>query len=125
MLNPYFSGFGDETGEGDGLGYNLNIPLKEGIKGTVYRKSLAKALEAIREYNPSYLIIALGLDIAKGDPTGTWLLSANDFQENGEMIAKMKIPTLVVQEGGYQNRVLGINAKHFFKASGKVITWTN
>jgi acetoin utilization deacetylase AcuC-like enzyme len=31
------------------------------------------------------------------------------------MIGGIKIPTLVVQEGGYKNISLGVNARHFFK----------
>jgi len=31
------------------------------------------------------------------------------------MIASLKIPTLIIQEGGYRNRFLGINARSFFK----------
>jgi acetoin utilization deacetylase AcuC-like enzyme len=31
------------------------------------------------------------------------------------LIGQLKLPTLVVQEGGYRNRVLGINARHFFQ----------
>ncbi|MDP2730376.1 MAG: hypothetical protein Q8O55_07830 [Dehalococcoidales bacterium] len=29
------------------------------------------------------------------------------------MIGSLHFPTLVVQEGGYDTRVLGINARHF------------
>ncbi|MEQ8811909.1 MAG: hypothetical protein RIE59_22770, partial [Imperialibacter sp.] len=64
---------------------------------------------------PDYLVIALGLDIAKGDPSGTWLLSPDDFAINGKMIAELKLPTLVIQEGGYKNKVLGVNARRFFQ----------
>jgi len=60
-------------------------------------------------------VIALGLDTAKGDPTGTWSLSAADFQINGEIIGKSKSPVLFVQEGGYKNKVLGVNARRFFQ----------
>ncbi len=112
---PNFTGFEDEVGEGKGKGYNLNITLPQGVTGKEYRKSLSKALEVIKDFNPTYLVLALGLDIAKGDPTGTWLLSADDFTENGKMIAGVGIPTVVIQEGGYQNKVLGSNARHFFK----------
>ncbi|PIQ34327.1 MAG: acetylpolyamine amidohydrolase [Bacteroidetes bacterium CG18_big_fil_WC_8_21_14_2_50_41_14] len=111
---PYFSGFNDETGAGEGRGYNLNFPLPETLDGAGYRVTLSKALSAIQKYKPEYLVIALGLDTAKDDPTGTWTLAAKDFEENGRMIGKLKIPTLVVQEGGYKNRSLGMNAKSFF-----------
>ncbi|WP_321369527.1 hypothetical protein [uncultured Desulfuromusa sp.] len=61
------------------------------------------------------MIIALGLDTAKGDPTGTWSLNGNDFFANGKLLGELHLPTLVAQEGGYDSRVLGINASHFFK----------
>ena len=111
---PYFTGFSDETGEGEGTGYNVNFPLKETIDGAEYLNVLKKALRKIMEYKPAYLVVSLGLDIAKGDPTGTWLLRAADFKHNGALLGKLPIPTLFVQEGGYKNHTLGINARHFF-----------
>lgn len=111
---PYFSGYRDEKGSRLGHGFNINFPLKEKITSEEYRNVLGQALKAIQKFAPDYLIIALGLDTAKNDPTGTWDLLANDFKENGKMIGQLKLPTLVVQEGGYRNRVLGTNAKNFF-----------
>lgn len=111
---PYFSGFIEEIGEGDGKDYNLNMPLKEIITGPEYHIDLNKALDRIRKFNPAYLIVAIGFDTGKGDPTGTWKLAARDFEINGKMIAGLKLPTLFVQEGGYYTRSVGINARHFF-----------
>lgn len=111
---PYFSGFEDERGAGAGEGYNVNYPLAEGVDGNRYRGTLGKALGRIRRFRAQFLIVALGLDPAKGDPTGSWLLRAADFEENGRMIGATGLPTLVVQEGGYDNRVLGVNARRFF-----------
>ncbi len=111
---PYFSGFKDETGAGAGQGYNLNLPLPEKVDGPMYLKTLAKALKAVRRFKPRYLIVCIGLDTAKGDPTGTWSLKSGDFFKNGERIGELKLSTLFVQEGGYDNRVLGVNARHFF-----------
>jgi acetoin utilization deacetylase AcuC-like enzyme len=111
---PYFSGFDDEKGEDDGMGFNLNLPLPENIDGERYRKTLAIALDRIRKFKPQFLVLALGLDTAKGDPTGSWLLKAKDFRENGRMIGELGLPTLVVQEGGYKTQTLGVNARHFF-----------
>jgi len=112
---PYFSGFSEEIGEGIGTGYNQNYPLKENINGEEYLKALLKAIKRIKDFKPEYLVISLGLDIAKGDPTGTWSLSATDFKNNGREIGKLSFPILFVQEGGYKNRTLGINAKNFFE----------
>lgn len=111
---PYFNGFADETGEGEGLGYNVNFPLKEVITGEEYRIVLLKAVLRIKKFKPDYLIVLLGLDTAKGDPTGTWSLSTGDFQLNGEIVAGITCPVLFVQEGGYKNNILGKNARSFF-----------
>lgn len=112
---PYFTGFAEETGDGKGLGFNLNFPLKENISGEEYLVVLKKALKKIKDFKPDYFIVSLGLDIAKGDPTGTWSLKASDFVNNGIEIGKQSYPVLFVQEGGYKNRTLGINARHFFE----------
>jgi acetoin utilization deacetylase AcuC-like enzyme len=112
---PYFTGFADELGSGAGEGFNLNIPLPEVQDGKQYREALQKAITVIQAYDPAFVVIALGLDPAKGDPTGTWSLAAKDFELNGHMLGSMQLPTLVVQEGGYRTRTLGKNAKSFFR----------
>ncbi len=111
---PYFSGFEEETGEGEGLGFNRNYPLPEDCPAEQYHKTLAKALRHIKAYGPRFLLVSLGLDTAKGDPTGTWNLGGQDFSAIGQAIGQLGLPTLVAQEGGYDNRVLGVNARHFF-----------
>jgi acetoin utilization deacetylase AcuC-like enzyme/GNAT superfamily N-acetyltransferase len=112
---PYFSGFRDEIGEGEGAGFNLNLPLPEKTDGERYRKALGSALKRVTAFDPDFLVVALGLDTAKGDPTGTWSLTWRDFELNGRMIGELGIPVLVVQEGGYRTRTLGVNARHFFE----------
>ncbi|MBI5014989.1 MAG: histone deacetylase family protein [Deltaproteobacteria bacterium] len=112
---PYFSGFADERGNGEGKGFNLNLPLPETLSAEAYRSSLAEALDRIRRFRPSFLVVALGLDTARGDPTGTWGLTAPDFHSNGAMIGALRLPTLVCQEGGYRIRTLGTNAAAFFE----------
>lgn len=112
---PYFTGFSHETGDGKGKGYNLNMPLEENISVETYLQTLDKALAKIKKFDPEYFVIALGLDTAKGDPTGTWPLVAANFNEIGTRLAQLKLPILVVQEGGYLTRSIGQNAAAFFK----------
>jgi acetoin utilization deacetylase AcuC-like enzyme/GNAT superfamily N-acetyltransferase len=111
---PYFSGFSEEKGEGPGLGFNRNYPMPEELNGEQYRAVLARALKRLRAFKPKFLVVALGLDTARKDPTGTWSLVGSDFEKNGYMLGSLKLPTVVVQEGGYRTRSLGINARHFF-----------
>jgi acetoin utilization deacetylase AcuC-like enzyme/GNAT superfamily N-acetyltransferase len=111
---PYFSGFEDEKGEGAGLGYNLNVPLPEEVTGEAYREALKKVLRKIEKFQAAFLVLPLGYDPAKEDPTGSWSLVASDFRRNGEMVGSLRLPTIVVQEGGYRVRSLGTNARNFF-----------
>ncbi len=112
---PYFSGFLNERGEGKGLGYNINYPLPDAIDGKKYRETLLKSVNQIKRFKPKFLIIAFGLDVAKNDPTGSWLLTSDDFFQNGMILGQLNYPILVVQEGGYDNRVIGANARQFFR----------
>lgn len=111
---PYFSGFEDEKGEGEGLRYNLNLPLAEQLDPEQYLDGLHKGLKKVNSFRPKFLIVCLGFDTAKGDPTGTWSLGTRDFSAIGNILGQLQLPTLVVQEGGYRNRSLGVNARHFF-----------
>jgi acetoin utilization deacetylase AcuC-like enzyme len=111
---PYFSGFEDEKGESAGLGYNINLPLPEEVNGEAYREALKKVLRRIEKFQPQFLVVPLGYDPAKEDPTGSWGLRARDFRLNGEMVGSLRLPTIVVQEGGYRVRSLGINSRNFF-----------
>lgn len=111
---PYFSGYSSEKGEGKGLGYNINFPLKEKLTPEEYKVTLRKAIKKLKDFEPKFLVVALGLDTAKKDPTGTWELTSNDFRDVGKLIGEINSPILVVQEGGYDTRVLGKNACYFF-----------
>lgn len=110
---PYFAGFADETGEGAGDGFNHNYPLGENITDDEYMVVLGEALARIAAYAPRYLVLSVGLDIAKGDPTGAWVITTEGFDRIGDAIGRLGLPTLVVQEGGYDTRVIGRNARAF------------
>jgi len=119
---PYFSGFRDETGEGPGLGFNRNFPLPEQCSEERYLDSFSDACEVILRFKPDVLVLSLGFDIMKGDPTGEVLLTARGMETIGRRLAGMKIPVLVVQEGGYTLRNLRQGVRSFFAglATGQV-----
>ena len=111
---PYFTGFRDETGIGFGAGYNLNIPLPEHITPEQHKTAVGEGLRRIKRFGPAFLVVSLGFDTARGDPTGTWPNRGKDFEQLGRMIGEQGYATLVVQEGGYRVRTLGTNARNFF-----------
>lgn len=114
LAYPHYAGFADERGEGPGENFNRNFPLPEKVDGERYRAALRRATAAIRDFGPAFVVVALGLDTAQRDPTGSWRLRAADFEQNGRMVGELGRPTLVTQEGGYRTRTLGENARSFF-----------
>jgi len=89
---PYFSGFADETGSGLGAGFNLNFPLPMETDEKTYMQALDKALRAIRKFRPEVLVLSLGLDILRGDPTGRFTLAASSMVEIAERLKTLGIP---------------------------------
>lgn len=112
---PYFSGFADEVGEGDGLKMNRNYPLKEGVDDDKYVEVLDDALGFLKKHKPWCLVLSLGFDIMKGDPTGAFVISPAGMERIGRAIRATGLPVLVVQEGGYALRNLHSGAKRFFQ----------
>lgn len=112
---PYFAGFADERGEGAGDGFNHNFPLPEGVGDDEYMQTLSQALGVIERFAPRFLVVSVGLDIAKGDPTGAWIISPQGLERIGGAIAGLGITMLAVQEGGYDTRVLGRNATYLLR----------
>jgi acetoin utilization deacetylase AcuC-like enzyme len=112
---PFFWGYAEETGRGDGEGYNLNLPLPRGTKIDDYRRALAKALQRVAEFRPTMLVIAAGLDISIDDPFQGFAITTADFATIGRDIATLHLPMLVVQEGGYPSASLGVNLASLFE----------
>jgi acetoin utilization deacetylase AcuC-like enzyme len=107
---PFFAGYADERGAGEGQGANLNLPLEAGVTNGRYLEVLEHALAAIAEFAPRFLVLSAGFDTFGGDPIGDFALTADAFPHIGRRIAALGLPTLVVQEGGYAIAALGENA---------------
>lgn len=109
---PYHWGFEDEIGVDLGEGKNLNIALLSGIRDIEYDRALQKALDKIKNYNPKYLVISLGLDTYKMDPKGDFKLTTNYYGRMAKTIKSLNYPTVIIQEGGYHDD-LGKNVVSF------------
>jgi len=104
---PYYSGYSDEKGKGDGTGYNLNITLPIGTKEKEYLNAVTIAVENINQFNPEYLIISLGVDTLFNDPVGGFKLLPDSFKKIGKMLSVINKPVLIIQEGGYLLESIG------------------
>lgn len=118
---PFFWGYAEERGTGDGEGYNLNLPLPRGTADVAYLETLDTAIDAIGKFSPTALVIALGLDAFEGDPLRGLAITTPGFGRIAKRIAALGLPTVLVQEGGYLSDELGDNLSSFlqgFRAHG-------
>lgn len=106
---PFFWGHAHERGEGAGEGYNLNLPLPLGSGDGPFQAALDRALAEIRLYAPGALVVALGLDAFEGDPLAGLKVTTAGFHEIARRIGALRLPTVLVQEGGYPSPALGKN----------------
>ncbi|PWJ86622.1 acetoin utilization deacetylase AcuC-like enzyme [Pseudaminobacter salicylatoxidans] len=115
---PFFWGHADERGEGPGLGYNLNLPLERKSGDVEFLAALDKGLQRIRAFAPEVLVVALGLDAFEGDPFGGLSVTTPGFARIAEAIARLRLPTVIVQEGGYLCDELSDNLTSFLTGFG-------
>ncbi len=104
---PFYTGYAAETGCGPGAGFNLNLPLGHGAAGAEMTAAVAMACERIRAFGAEALVIALGFDAHRDDPIGVLKLDAADFGGVGRQVRDLRLPSLIVQEGGYAVEAIG------------------
>ena len=106
-------GFIDEIGEGEGLGYNVNVPLPFRTGDQIYLKAMDEIVTPImKQYEPQFILVSAGLDWHYTDPVGSLSLSALCYQQVYETISnaasEMCEGKLVsVLEGGYSLKFVG------------------
>lgn len=113
---PYFSGYPEETGTGAGSGYHQNFVLSPGTDDRLYLETLQRALERLAAYQPAFLVVSAGMDIYSQDPLGKIRVSTAGIAEIGRRIAALRLPTLIVMEGGYAVDALSRNVTAFLEA---------
>jgi acetoin utilization deacetylase AcuC-like enzyme len=105
---PFFSGYMNERGAGAGEGQTHNYALPLGTDWDTYSPALDDAIAVIGRYAPDGLVVSLGVDTASED-YDTFQLFAGDYPRMGAAIARLQLPTVFVQEGGYDLGVIGRN----------------
>ncbi len=106
---PHFLGFADETGKGEGEGFNVNYPMPSGTDFQTWGNALDDACARIDAYAPDAVVVSLGVDTYKDDPISFFRLESENFSTYGARIAKLARPTLFVMEGGYAVEEIGTN----------------
>lgn len=106
---PFYPGSGnaDETGEGKGEGFKINVPFSAGSTDTDYREAFEHKLKpAALAFRPDFVLISAGFDAHEKDPLGGMKLTAEGYAELTRLVKGIaetccKGRLVSVLEGGY------------------------
>lgn len=106
---PFYPGTGAvlETGEGEGKGYTVNVPLGAGGDDAIYRGAFERViLPVLEEYAPQLVLVSAGFDASARDPLAEMTLTADAFGWMTRALRKVADRSAggriaMVLEGGY------------------------
>ena len=104
---PHWCGFAEETGAGAGVGANWNIPLAPGAGDAEFLAALDGVCRRVAEIEPHFLVVSLGVDSGASDPESPLRVSNDGFVAVGQRLVSLGLPTVLIQEGGYDLSALG------------------
>jgi acetoin utilization deacetylase AcuC-like enzyme len=104
---PHFVGHADETGSGPGGGANHNIALEPESGDLPWLEAVDRLVDLAGSHDAGALVVSLGVDAAISDPESPLRISEMGYREAGERIASLGLPTVFVQEGGYDLSTIG------------------
>lgn len=119
---PFYTGYADETGAGDGLGCNLNLPLAHGSTTKDFLPVLDRAVEAVAQFGASALVLSIGFDTYRDDPISVLQFDFDAYQAVGERLRQLGLPVVLVQEGGYMVEALDPGLQALLQGLGMVQT---
>lgn len=107
------TGFADEVGEDEGLGYTVNVPFPYGTDDKIYLKGFNEVVAPIiNQYKPQFIIVSIGLDNHYSDPIGNLYLSNLSYNKIFDTILNLaekycQGKLVAVLEGGYSLKFIG------------------
>ena len=112
---PHYPGTGaiGETGDGDAVGANINIPLSAGSAGDMLRAAFDDVvLPAITEFSPSRVLLSAGFDAHRDDPLADLQLTSADYVDLTHRVLSIcpDRELVAVLEGGYDFQALARSA---------------
>ncbi|NTV81597.1 MAG: histone deacetylase, partial [Candidatus Aminicenantes bacterium] len=109
-------------GQGEGHGYNLNVPLLAGKGDADYLYIFERILAPIAaQFAPEFILVSAGFDIGAGDPLGGMSVTPAGFGRMTAALLAMAERTAggrlaLVLEGGYDLTVLKNGVSEVLKA---------
>lgn len=101
---PHTVGYADER---DASGTNLNVPVAPGTDDAGWLGAVDRLCAAAGSFGAQALVVSLGVDAAVEDPNSPLLVTDAGFAAAGAWLGGLRVPTVLVHEGGYVPETLG------------------
>ncbi len=98
---PFYLGYPDETGFGEGDKFNFNIPLPQGTSDEDFIDANQQLIIATLASKVDALVLSVGWDAHQDDPLSRLNITTDAFRRLGRIYGEVPLPTVIVQEGGY------------------------
>jgi acetoin utilization deacetylase AcuC-like enzyme len=107
----------EETGAGEGAGYNVNLPVPKELEDDdiihIYRDILTPI---VRRFKPQLILVAAGFDAHQRDPLGRTRLTEKAYGWLTQIVlqlseASRSAPILFALQGGYDNWALAASVR--------------
>ncbi len=116
---PYYPGTGGlaEIGEGQGKGYNVNVPLSSGMGDNEYIRIFEEILSpVIDQYEPQFILVSAGFDTYFDDPLGGMKVTPQGFSKMTRFLTDAadkhcQSNIVFILEGGYNLDGLWVSIK--------------
>jgi len=100
-LYPW-GGFAEETGEGPGKGFNVNVPLPAGSDDEAFLLAFRELVPSLlKAYDPDAVVLEIGMDILATDPLTHLAMTNNAIADALPLVTQFGKPLLVTGGGGY------------------------
>ncbi|MBP0617539.1 histone deacetylase family protein [Jiella mangrovi] len=113
---PHFLGYADECGTGPGEGCNLNLPLAFGSGDAAFLEAVETLVYRAMRFGADAFVVSAGWDAHRDDPLSKLAVSGETYPRIGEILGKLRRPTVIVQEGGYSLEAVSQTAPAFVEA---------
>jgi len=113
---PHFAGYAEETGAGEGLGFNLNIPLAQGSGDSDFVAAVRALATRVQDFGAEAIVISAGWDAHRDDPLSKLDVTSEAYTEVGRILGALGLPSVIVQEGGYSLAAVAEAAPRFVAA---------
>lgn len=110
---PYRTGYANQKGSKN-FRY-INYPLEAGVDDKRYNGVLLGALRDLSDFQPEFLVVSVGFDTFGRDPIADFALTTPYYYQMAREIMQLGLPTVFVQEGGYNTEAIGDNALSLVK----------